>query len=256
MQPRSLSQILAELDTVYQPQIESVRQRQSLIPGQIKAEEAGLKAQEQDYYDNTIMGDARRRGVGFAGIPLGERARYGATQYLPALARLRQSGREQAMSLEDAILGIQERRQNQALGVRQYEQQRYDTYQAQQQALAEQRRQAAAQAGAYSGLFGNQGQGAQTTTPSKPKINQDTQKAYNAVQDLLSTNNPSLIQKTYQAIKKSAGFGNPYDKMKLALIEQLAARSLYSPLPGAVMSQQNNSFPSQAARGFKNMVGL
>lgn len=67
------------------------------------------------------MAGARRRGVGFGGIPLGEQATYTATQYLPALARLRQSGREQAMGLEDSIQQIMERRSTMAQQVRQSE---------------------------------------------------------------------------------------------------------------------------------------
>lgn len=145
MQPsvRSLDQIISEINSVYEPQIQSVRKRQSALPDQIRAEEQGLQARQNEAFDSILSG-ARRRGLGFSGIPLGEQARYTATEYLPALARLRQSGREQAMSLEDAILGIQERRQNQALGIRQYEQQRFDQWQAEQERLAEARRQAAA----------------------------------------------------------------------------------------------------------------
>lgn len=116
---RTLDQILSELGTTFNPQVDTLRQRQSLIPQQITNEETALKAQEQDYYDTNIMGDARRRGLGFAGIPIGERARYGATQFLPSLTRLRSQGREEALKLEDAILGINERRDTLAHQLRQ-----------------------------------------------------------------------------------------------------------------------------------------
>lgn len=129
MQPRSLEQVLASLDSVYSPQVESVRKRQSLIPQQVQAEEQGLEAKKTQAFGD-ILGGARRRGLGFSGIPLGEQATYTATEFLPALARLKQSGREQAMSLEDAILGIQERRNAQGQQIYQYE-----------TSLAEQRRQ-------------------------------------------------------------------------------------------------------------------
>lgn len=151
MQPRSLQSILSELSSSYDPQIKSLRQRQTLIPQQIADEEKGLRAQEQDYYDNTIMSDARRRGIGFGGIPIGERARYGATQFLPALARARQSGREQALNLEDAILGVQERRNTTAQQMRQGDLSRYDqnrqfnaNMKLQREQMAAQERQAAA----------------------------------------------------------------------------------------------------------------
>jgi hypothetical protein len=115
---RTLDQVLAELSPQFDPQINSVRQRQAEIPGMIQAEEAGLGAKQEQAFGN-ILGGARQRGLGFSGIPLGEQAKYTATEYMPALARLRQSGREQAMSLEDAILGIQERRGSLAQQLRQ-----------------------------------------------------------------------------------------------------------------------------------------
>lgn len=155
MQPRSLQQILSELDSTYNPQVEQIRQRQAQIPGQIQAEEQGLQAKQTQAFDD-ILGGARRRGLGFAGIPLADQAKYTATDYLPAVARLKQTGREQAMSLEDAILGIQERKNT--LGQQIYSQD-LDRAQA--------ARQAASQSSAFGSLFGgntNTGnvQGAQT----------------------------------------------------------------------------------------------
>lgn len=177
MQPsRSLQQILSELDSTYQPQVDSIRQRQAAIPGQIQAEEQGLGAKQEQAFGD-ILGGARRRGLGFSGIPLGEQAKYTSTEYLPALARLRQSGREQAMGLEDAILGIQERRQNQGQSIYQYE-----------TSLAEQQRQfneqqAAAQRAAsvnpYAGLFGSQGGGQPQTAATAAKIQQRADKGFN-----------------------------------------------------------------------------
>lgn len=121
MQPRTLDQILGELNSTYEPQIASIRQQQGLIPQQIAEEEKGLQAKQGQAYED-ILGGARRRGLGFSGIPLQEQAKYSSTEYMPALARLRSQGRQQAMSLEDAILGINERRNTAALGIRQNEQ--------------------------------------------------------------------------------------------------------------------------------------
>lgn len=107
----TLQQILRELAPAYNPQVKQIQARQALIPGQIQAEEQGLQAKQTQAFDD-ILGGARRRGTGiaFGGIPLAEQAKYTSTEYLPALARLRQSGREQAMSLQDALLGIGERK--------------------------------------------------------------------------------------------------------------------------------------------------
>lgn len=120
MAVRTLDQILSELGSTYNPQIDSIRARQNLIPGQVAEEEKGLQAKQEQAFGD-ILGGARRRGLGFSGIPLGEQARYTSTEFLPALARLKSQGREQAMNLEDAILGIQERRNTLAQQLRQAE---------------------------------------------------------------------------------------------------------------------------------------
>lgn len=111
MASKTLEQVLSSLSSTFDPQIKGIQQRQQLIPQQIQAEEQGLQARQTQAFDD-ILGGARRRGLGFSGIPLSEQARYTSTEFLPAMARLRQSGREQALSLEDALLGINERRRS------------------------------------------------------------------------------------------------------------------------------------------------
>lgn len=214
---RTLDQIMAEIDPVYSKQVNSIKQRQASLPGQIKAEEQGLEAKQTQAFDN-ILGGARRRGLGFSGIPLGEQAEYTASEYLPALARLRQTGREQALSLEDAILGIQERRQNQALGMRQYEQQRYDQFQE-----AERARRAAAAASAgnnsWMSALGAGSGGLTEGAPSQVKIPKGLQALYNQVflrSDGSEWDDRSLVS-DYNATLKSARYGNTRDKQKLEL---------------------------------------
>lgn len=123
MAARTLSQIIAELNPTYKPQIQSVQQQQALIPQQTQAAETALNAKKDQAYEDIVSG-ARRRGLGFAGIPLGEQAKYAATDYAPALANLRMQAQQQAMSLQDAILGIRERRDTAALNIREQERQR------------------------------------------------------------------------------------------------------------------------------------
>lgn len=53
-----------------------------------------------------------------------------------------------------------------------------------------------------------------------PAADPTQQKAYNDAKKLLGKD-PKRIQQEYEAIKKSAGYGNPYDKIKLQIIEQL-----------------------------------
>lgn len=215
MQPaRTLSQIISEIGPAYSSQQKLIRQQQAAIPGQIKAEEAGLAAKQTQAFGDILNG-ARQRGLGFSGLPLAEQARYTATDYLPALARLRQSGREQATSLEQALLGIGERQQNAALAQRQYEQQRYDTYQQQQRALAESRRQAAA-ANTFSPSLGIGASGSTTTATNPIK-----QAAYNDVFTRIQQYTPAQLISDYNATKLSANYGNEKDKQKLLFYAQL-----------------------------------
>lgn len=166
MAARTLAQIISELNPTFQPQVKSLEARANLIPGQIASEESALGAKKDQAYEDIVSG-ARRRGLGFSGIPLGEQAKYAATDYAPALARLRQSGQERAYSLQDAILGINERRDT--LG-----QQIYQT----EQDRAAQERQARASAAAAASpslgnLFGGGGEAAGGGASPLPKIKRD-----------------------------------------------------------------------------------
>lgn len=165
MSARSLEQIIAELNPTFSAQTQSLQDRANLIPGQIASEEAGLAAKQESAFGD-ILGGARRRGLGFSGIPLGEQAKYTATDYLPALARLRQSGREQAMSLQDAILGVNERRDT--LGQQIYQQEQDRAAQERSAALARQQLMPT-----FNPPGGGEGGGGATL----PKINQ-TDKGY------------------------------------------------------------------------------
>lgn len=174
MAVKSLAQITREIGNVYNPQVRLLQQRQAAIPGQIQAEEQGLQAKQTQAFDE-IIGGARRRGLGFAGIPVGEQAKYNATEYMPALARLRQSGQERATSLEEAILGVRERQSNMAnqmregllsrdMALRQMREQRrqFDLN------LAEQRRAAARASSAAASFAPTLGGGGGGSEPSNP----------------------------------------------------------------------------------------
>lgn len=229
---RSLDQILSELGSVYDPQVASIRQQQSLIPQQVADEEQGLQAKQTQAFGDILSG-ARQRGLGFSGIPLSEQAKYTSTEFLPAIAKLKSNARQQSLSLEDAILGINERRTNSALGLRQqdidndYRQQQLAEQQRQFNEQLAQSRAAAASANSFSPtLGGGGGQAPAAQDPLKAR-------AFAAVSDLLGTKNTGLISKTYDAIRKSAGYGNAYDKLKLQLLETLypQVRTLNSGAP-------------------------
>lgn len=172
---RTLDQILTELNSNYEPQVAAFRQRQELIPGQIAQEEQGLQAKQGQAFDD-ILGGARRRGLGFSGIPIAEQARYTSTEFLPALARLKQSGREQALSLEDAILGIQERRGTLAQQLRQQELDRDEQIRQFNENIGLQRQQAN-RAAAGSGFSPTLG-GGQSQTPAAARAVQSRPGSY------------------------------------------------------------------------------
>lgn len=173
---RTLAQIISELNPTFQAQTNSLQSQQQLIPGEIQSQEQALNAQKDSAYGDIVAG-AQRRGLGFSGIPLGEQAKYAATTYAPALAQLRQQGQQKAMSLQDAILGINERRDT--LGQNIYQQEQDRSFQA-SEAEKNRRAQAAASAAA-SPTFGSFGSG--TTAPTQkasiPSIQQRADKGFN-----------------------------------------------------------------------------
>lgn len=187
MAVRTLSQIIAELNKATAPQVASLRQRQGLIPGQIATEEQGLQAKQGQAYED-ILGGARRRGLGFSGIPLAEQAKYSATEYTPALARLRQTGQENAMSLEDAILGITSGNLKEAQGLRQAELDRREQRRQFNLSLEEQRRARAAASRASAAasampslgsLFAGMEGGGEQNNPNSATAVQRKDKGYN-----------------------------------------------------------------------------
>jgi hypothetical protein len=120
MQPRSLQQILGELDNVYNPQVDSIRQQQALLPSQTTADIAKADAAKSTAFDDILNG-ARRRGAGFSGIPLDEQAKYASNVYAPQVLQVQNDARTKAFSLEDAINQIQAQKYNQGQQMYQYE---------------------------------------------------------------------------------------------------------------------------------------
>lgn len=174
MAVRTLQQILSELNRATNPQVASLRQRQSLIPQQIASEEQGLQAKQTQAFGDILSG-FRQRGLGFSGIPGAEQAKYTSTEFLPALARLRQTGQENARSLEDAILGIRAQNMQSAQGLRQADLDRAQQWRiAKLQDAAARRAAAAANAvpslgGVLDGLFGGGGNQKQPSATAKQR---------------------------------------------------------------------------------------
>jgi len=159
MQPtRSLDDIIASLNSVYQPQIGLIQKQQAALPQQAQAQVDALGAKKDQAFGDILNG-ARQRGLGFSGIPLGDQAKYLSTDYAPALANLQTASTNQATSLQQAILQLQQQQNTQGQSIYQSEQDRAAT-------LAAARAQADAQNAAYKGLFG--GGGGNGGTPSGP----------------------------------------------------------------------------------------
>lgn len=121
MQPRTLEQILSEYNATYQPSIDYLRQRQAQAPQMVEADIAAANAAQTKAYEDILTG-ARRRGLGFSGIPLGEQAQYASNVYAPAILAARQKGTEYGQNLESTILGLQAEARSQALARRNAEQ--------------------------------------------------------------------------------------------------------------------------------------
>lgn len=117
---RDIQDIIREIDASYNPQRQAIQQRIEALPGQADAEINGLRA-TQDQAFNDILGGARQRGLGFSGIPIQEQSKYTANQFLPAVARVRQSQNEVRGSLFDSLNNIDLQQRQYAEGVRQQE---------------------------------------------------------------------------------------------------------------------------------------
>lgn len=102
---RSFDQILAEVNSKSDPQRQAVLKQVADITPQLAADESALGAKKDQAYQD-IVDSARRRGLGFSGIPLGEQAKYNATEYAPALANLRTSANNRRTTLEASLADI------------------------------------------------------------------------------------------------------------------------------------------------------
>ncbi len=160
---RTLDSILADINTKTDPQRATVLSQIADIPKQQAADEAALKAQQETAYGDIVNG-ARRRGLGFSGIPLGEQAQYSATQYLPAVAKLKTGYNDRATTLQSTLAGIDANNYAQANDIYNQErsfaeqQRQFDLNYALQQQAA---RQSAASNSSLAGLLGGQRQAAQ-----------------------------------------------------------------------------------------------
>lgn len=263
MATRTLSQIIAELQPTYSPQIKSLQSQQALIPSRIAEQEKGLQAKQTQAFD-TILGGARQRGLGFSGIPLAEQAKYTSTEFLPALANLRQQGNTERLSLQDAILGITERRNTLAQQLLQQERDRAEQKRQFNLSLQEQRASRAAAGSGGGGfspslgdLFG------ETQTDKKSSIGPEQARAWQSVQNFVGRGDKNVIaQDILRAYNNNKKNPNAFDRFKLEIYRAKApqAYKAFQSLVNKKPTKKTRYQPSQlfnvrSSGGFSGLSG-
>lgn len=174
---RSFQDVLAEVTAQSDPQRNIVLNQISQLPTQQAAEETSLNAQKDQAYQD-ITDSARRRGLGFSGIPLSEQAKYNATDYAPALANLKSTYSNRRSTLDSALADIGKQDYSTAYDI--YNQDRNFEEQQRQfnENLAFQRAQLAAQNASNSSLAGLLGGGGSSSAPTA-QLQQRADKGFN-----------------------------------------------------------------------------
>ena len=111
--PQSLQQITQELKTVgpTQAQRRAITNRQAKLGGEFNTQSQQLT----DKIQTDALNSARRRGLGFSGIPISEAADRSA----PALAQLRSDFNDRELGLSDRLFELDQGIFDRALGIRQ-----------------------------------------------------------------------------------------------------------------------------------------
>ena len=117
---KSLDAILAELEPGYAGSRQTINTQLSALPAQFEADLSGLNAQLSEANDNILTG-ARSRGLGFSGIPVGEQAKYAATQFAPAVAKLKSDQLTRRTTLDEALNSLNRDQRNTAQTIYQKE---------------------------------------------------------------------------------------------------------------------------------------
>lgn len=234
MPARTLDQILSEVTARSDPSRNAILTQINDVPNQTAAQEQSLNAKLGQANEN-IMLDARRRGMGFSGVPIGEQTKYAATDYAPALANLRSTMTNRKTTLEQALAGIGSQDYATANDIynqeRAFEEQQrqFNLNYALQQAAERRAAASAGQSGFPLGGFGMSEVAAPQNSNSQAgavKTDKTHQTAYNGVKNMLGSRDVGRIVREYNAILKSANNGNAVDKVKLELIAQLAPQMI------------------------------
>lgn len=266
---RTFEQVLADVTKQSDPQRQTILRSIADIPSQQLAEEASLTAKKDQAYTDILDG-ARRRGTGvaFGGIPLGEQAQYAATEYAPAVARMKTGFNERKGTLESALADIGKNDYSSAYSIfntdRQFEEQQRQF----NEQMAENRKQAAAaraaQSASLADYFGGGNQAAGSFTPQSAKY-EKTQSGFrffdasgmpiNAAQfaKMTSTGYRQLLSEMSKAGDKNAGialkyvgndamFGNAPESIRGALSALGATGTYAKPAPQKRAPTKQNGY--------------
>lgn len=113
---RALEDVVKSLDPYYSGSKQIVQSQLDALPGETNAAIGQADAKLEVANDNILAG-ARRRGMGFSGIPLGEQAKYAATEYAPAIANLKSSQNTKQLSLSEQLNAMAREQRSQAQGI-------------------------------------------------------------------------------------------------------------------------------------------
>lgn len=140
---QSLAEVMGTLDPAYNGQQALIDQTRSGLGAKYGAQKTGLEATKVQGF-NTINNQATGRGMSFSGIPLDEQATYLSTKYLPGLAAIDQQQNEEDMGLQRDSAKLGTEKANQALGIVEGQKKDLNSWNMQQESLAAQAREAAA----------------------------------------------------------------------------------------------------------------
>lgn len=120
---RSVDQIIGELNSAYQPQIDVVNKQLAELPAYYQAQQGGLDTAKTNAFSD-ITNAASAKGIAYSGMPIAEQSRYVGEKYLPALAQLKQNQNNQTFGLQTNLNDIFAKRLTQAQTIQQQELQR------------------------------------------------------------------------------------------------------------------------------------
>lgn len=103
--PQALSDILAQLDPVYNPQKAAVQSQIDALPAQAAADQQGLEQTKNNAFDDINVA-ANDKGLSYSGLPISEQAKYTGATYLPAVANLKNTYANKTSALQQSLLGL------------------------------------------------------------------------------------------------------------------------------------------------------